>query len=63
MLNKENVAHEFHKTFLKININSTSLLQNIKEEGTCPNSFYYTSITLIPQPDSNIMRNKKPKQK
>ena len=32
------------------------LLQKIAEEGTFPNSFYKTTITLIPKPDKENMK-------
>ena len=32
------------------------LLQNITEGGTCPNSFYEATITLIPKPDKDVTK-------
>ena len=35
-----------------------SLLHKKEAQGTLPNSFYKTSITLIPKPDKDITRKK-----
>ena len=38
------------------NTNPSQIFQNIKEEGTVPNSFYEASITLTPKPDKDTTR-------
>ena len=42
---------EFYQTFRGLNKNSSETLSKIAEEGTFPNSFYETTITLISKPD------------
>ena len=43
---------------LRNNTNFHKFFQNLREDGTLVNTFYETSITLIPNPDKDITTNK-----
>ena len=44
------------------NTNPSQIFQNMKEEGTVPNSFYEASITLTPKPDKDTTRKRERKE-
>ena len=43
-----------------MNAYPSKTLQKISEEGTLPNSFYETTITLIPKQDKDNTKNYRP---
>ena len=48
---------EFHQTFREeLTLILLTLFQNIAEGRTLPNSFYETTITLIPKPDKDVTK-------
>ena len=57
-LGPDDFTGEFYQTFRK---EATSirlkLFQNIAEGWTLPNSFYKSTITLIPKPDKDVTKN------
>ena len=51
---------EFYQTFREeVTPFLLKLFQNIAEGGTLPNSFYETTITLIPHPNKDVTQKKK----
>ena len=54
---------EFYQTLKQLILTLLQLFQKIEEEGKLPNSFYESSITLIPKPDKDTTKKEKHRPK